>query len=123
MSEYDSIAAAALRLIDRKGGALTLTRHTPAAVNKATDVETPGAPVTGNYRAVGLPPGNSAEKRIGSLVERNIIEFHIARLGTVMEPEPGDVATWGGKDWTVLNVTTYNPAADGAIYTRALAER
>jgi hypothetical protein len=73
-------------------------------------------------KGVALPPGRSAEFRIGSLEKRNIIEIHLAPLqGTV--PEPGDKVTWGLRDWTVVWVSNYHPAADGSPYCFIYAER
>jgi hypothetical protein len=123
MSEYDAFRVTALALIARKGANLVLMRADNSLdVIHDTDAGT-GTPLYETMKAVAVPPGPSAVNRIGSLVGRNIVEFHIARLGTSMQPEPGDTAIWGGEDWTVIEQTTYDPAADGPIYTRVLAER
>lgn len=122
MGKYDAFAATALSLIGRKGADLIVTRNA-SSFDPITEVETVAPGNTATFKAVGLPPGRSAVDRVGSLVDRNIIEFHIARLGVAMEPQPGDVAIWGGQSWTLIEQTSYDPAADGPIYTRALAER
>ena len=144
-SVYAGAAATALALISAKGGQMRLRRVTTTLdpVTQAA-TETTDASV---FRAVGLPPGKSAEYHLGSLQGRNIIELHIAQLGQAPEanlyaalgyvdadyiadiigvdlvPQPGDIVTWTGADWRVIWVNALNPAGDLAVYTKAYAER
>jgi hypothetical protein len=122
MGKYEALAATALALIARKGALVTFTRKNTGPVNPITDVESPAATITGTFQVVGLPPGRSAESRVGSLIGRKLMEFHIARKGALMEPSPGDTVEWGSTTWTLFWTQTYDPAADGAIYTLAYGE-
>jgi hypothetical protein len=121
VASYGALIDAAHRLIAVKGAALPLQRTTGVSYDPVTQAR---VTVTASYtfRAVGLPPGKSAEFRIGSLERRDLIELHIAQRSQTIRPEPGDIVTWGGKQWTIFWSTTYDPAADGAIYTLAYAE-
>lgn len=121
MAIYASLIESALRLISAKGSDLPLQRITESAFDPVTQVRTT-ATASYVFRAVGLPPGKSAEFRIGSLERRSVIEFHIAQKSQTVRPEPGDVVTWAGASWTIFWSATYDPAADGAIYTLAYAE-
>lgn len=119
--KYASAAATAYGLIDKKGASATFTRVNATAFNPVTQTET-ATTSTFSLRAVGVPPGRSAEFRIGSLERRNIIELHLAPQGGTT-PVPGDKVTWGGSDWTVIWSNSLDPAADGAPYALVYAER
>lgn len=123
MATYDSAINAADGLIRRKGRAVTLTRTTAGTFNPVTQAETGAVTTTHAFRAVGLPPGKSAEFRVGSLVGRNVVELHMAQKGQTVRPSPGDAVTWDAASWTIFWSRTYDPAGDGAIYTLAYAER
>lgn len=121
MSTYAALTDAALRLIQAKGAPLPLQRTATATFDPVTQARTTTT-ASYSFRAVGLPPGRSAEFRVGTLERRDLIELHIAQKSQIVRPEPGDVVTWGGKSWTIIWAATYDPAADGAIYTLAYAE-
>jgi hypothetical protein len=124
MTTYASATATARRLIQSKGKATTIT---PAAGDGDYDpidqvvTSDPAAPFA--CAAVGLPAGKSAEFAVGSMVGRNIQQFYIATADGVRSPIPGDRIAWGGADWTLKWTATYDPAADGAIFTSAYGER
>lgn len=121
MSKYGAAAAAAHNLIGAKGTDVTFTRTTADTFNPVSQVETL-ITTTFTMKGVGLPPGRTAEFRVGSLQNRNLIELHLApRLGTT--PRPGDSVQWAGQQWTVIWVEILDPAADGAPYCKAYAER
>lgn len=119
--KYAAAANTANGLIGRKGALATFTRETPGSYNPVTQSESV-ATTTFTLRAVGVPPGRSAEFRVGSLERRNIIELHLAPLGG-NTPLPGDKVAWAGADWTVIWANALNPAADGSPYALAYAER
>lgn len=122
MSVYDGLARNALGLITRKGANAVFSREDRSNIDPVTQT---GAetPVTATLKAVEIPPGKSAEFRVGSLVGRKVIQLYVARYGTTFAPAEGDTVTWGGVAHKVINVTHYDPAADGAILTVAYAER
>lgn len=124
MGKFDDMAQTALELITEFGASVTLTRAVDAIFDPVTQDRVAAAPVTGTFKAVEIPPGKSAEFRLGSLVKRNVIQLYLARWGVAMEPAPGDTLLWKGATYTILSpVTHYDPAADGAILTVAYAER
>ena len=121
MGKYASMAATAQSLIGKKGTDVTFTRRTSAnfdPITQHSDIET----ATFTMKAVGIPPGRSAEYRIGSIVNRNLIELHLAPNGGLV-PAPGDSVSWAGVDWTVFWANALDPAGDGAPYCLAYAER
>ena len=123
MGIYDRQAASALALIKRKGTMITISRAVADTFDPVTQERVPGVPITGDFYAVEIPPGRSAEFQIGSLVGRKVIQLYIARAETTMEPSLGDTTTWNGVEYTLLApVTHYNPAADGAVLTVAYGE-
>lgn len=119
--KYSAAAATAKGLIGRKGAVATFTRENAGTFNPVTQAETVST-TTFSLNALGIPPGRSAEFRIGSLERRNIIELHCAPSGGVT-PIPGDKVRWAGADWTVIWVNSLDPAGDGSPYTLLYAER
>lgn len=119
--KYGAAAATAASLIARKGALATFTRESASAYNPVTQTETTST-TSFTLPAAGVPPGRSAEFRIGSLERRNIIELHLAPRGG-NTPLPGDKVRWGGADWTVIWANNLDPAADGSPYALAYAER
>lgn len=122
MGTYDRIAATALRLITAKGSDAVISRIVPSTFDPVTQART-SSTLSATFKAVELPPGKSAEFRIGSLVDRNLSQFFIARAGVEMEPTNGDRIEWAGRSMTLTGVTHYDPAGDGAILTVAYGER
>lgn len=122
MGTYASAAKTANALLGRKGATVVFTRTTAGTFDPVTETATGGVSKTFSMKGVGLPPGRSAENRVGSLERRNIIELHLAPMeGTV--PDPGDKVRWAGNDWTVIWAAETNPAGDGAPYALVYAER
>lgn len=119
--KYSAAAATANSLIGRKGATVTFTRESASTYDPVTQTES-ASTTTFTMKAVGVPPGRSAEFRIGSLERRNIIELHLAPLGGTT-PLPGDKVRWAGADWTVIWANNLDPAADGSPYALAYAER
>lgn len=121
MSTFAGVGAAATSLISRNGAVTTFTRKSVSTYDPVTQTESSSI-TTFAMPAVGLPPGRSAEFRLGSLQNRNILELHLApALGQT--PIPGDQVTWGGASWTVIWVNALDPAADGSPYALAYVER
>ena len=122
MAKYASSAATAKNLTTSFGATVTFKRSVAGTFNPVTQTETGGTTLSFSMSAIGLAPGRSAEYRIGSIVNRNLQELHCApNLGAV--PEPGDVATWAGKDWRVIWASVLDPAGDGSPYVLVYVER
>jgi hypothetical protein len=118
---YNQARKVALRLIGTKGVTVTLTRER-GAINEITGQRGSGT-LTASYKAVRLPPGQSAAKDLGKLVNHRMGEFHMARLSGAIEPEPGDKLTMSGVDWTVIWSAVYDPDDTGLVYTKVYGER
>lgn len=121
MGKYDAASALARNLIGAKGTDVTFTRSSVATFDPITQAESVTT-VTFSMKGLGLAPGRSAEYAIGSLRNRNIIELHLAPQGGTT-PLMGDSVSWAGANWTVIWVDVLDPAADGAPYCKAYAER
>jgi hypothetical protein len=121
MSTFSAAASTATSLISRNGVTTTFSRKSVSTYDPVTQAES-SSTTTFSMPAVGLPPGKSAEFRIGSLQNRNILELHLApALGQT--PAPGDQVSWAGVNWTVIWVSALDPAADGSPYALAYVER
>jgi hypothetical protein len=122
MGIYDRQAATALRLIKKAGGVLTVSREAPStgAIDPVTRRAMPAQVITRDFPCVALPPGKQQSLVPQSLREKLEIEFHIAQKGNQdFIPMETDYAVWGGTRYRIVWTTTYDPAADGAIYTLA----
>lgn len=121
-SSFAKEAATALRLIKARGREAVFTRTTGGTFNPVAQATVGATTTTLRIFAVGLPPGKSAEFKIGSLVKRNLIELLCApALGA--PPAEGDSVLWGGYTWKVLWVDVLNPDGEGAVFAKAYAER
>lgn len=122
MGIYAAAASTAHALLSSRGADVTFSRKKSGSFDPITQTETGGGTFSITMKGVGIPPGRSAENRIGSLERRNIVELHLApREGAV--PEVGDTARWAQKDWTVIWISELDPAADGSPYALAYLER
>lgn len=110
------------RLIGKKGGVITLTRESDGTFDPVTQNRTP-ANTSETFKAVVLPPGKSAEFQVGSLVNRNLIELHVAMKGKSITPQNGDVVRWQNYDWRIIWTSVYDPSGAAPIYVKAYAER
>lgn len=122
MGAYDAAAAAARRILGKKGRPVVMVRPGQGAPNPITGRRAAGADLQAVFNCVALPPGRSAEYAIGSLVGRRITEFHLARTSGDLDPQPGDVLPWGGKDYTVVWSAVYDPDDEGMVYAKAYGE-
>jgi hypothetical protein len=120
---YVSVRATAQKLLSRKGATITVRRDAKHDRDPISGVKTPVAPTRSTFKGIGLPPGRSADKEIGSLIDRRVEEFYLSRTGPGFDPHPGDtVEGWKGRDWSIIWTTTYDPDASGAILTRCYGE-
>lgn len=121
MGKYAGAASTAYSLLAKKGLPLPLLRKNDVSFDPVTQQEV-ASTTTYTFRAAVLPPGKSAEYDVGSLVGKNAIRILLALKDMPIEPQPGDVVTYKGGQWTIFWTKTYDPAADGAILTVAYAE-
>jgi hypothetical protein len=117
---YEQATAMARRLLAKKGKAVTITAKT-GAPNPIAGTRAAGA-ATSTFNCVGFPAGKSAEFHVGSLVKRNVHEFHLARTAGTLEPEPGMTLPWKGKVYTLLWAAVYDPDDRGMVYAKAYGE-
>lgn len=109
-------------LIGQKGALATLTRKVPGTFDPVTQVDTGATTTTETFNVVALPPGPDARFRVGSLENRNALEFYFSLKGRTLIPQPGDVVRWDGRDYALFWSQTYDPAGDGPIMTLAYGE-
>lgn len=120
---YAAQIALAKKLLGKKGRSLVLTRAGQGSIDAIAGTRADGGDKTAVFFAVGLPPGKSADKEIGTLVNRNIVEFYMARVSGSIDPQPGDMLPWNGKTYTVIYATSYDPDGSGqTIMTKAYGE-
>lgn len=119
---YESAAAAARRILGRKGIKITLKRPGEGSVDEIAGTRSGGAETTTTFNCVGLPPGRSADKEIGTLINRRLMEFHLARVSGTLEPQPGDIITWNGVEWPLIWAAVYDPDTSGMLYAKAYGE-
>lgn len=120
---YDNATATAKRLLARRGKRVTMTRPDQGAINEIAGTRASGGGSTSIFNCVGLPAnGRSAETRIGSLIDRKLQMFYMARVSGTLVPEPGDELPFGGKTWKLIWTATYNPDDSGPIFSEAYGE-
>ena len=122
MGAYDRARATAIRLLGKKGVTITLKRPNQGAPDPIAGSRATGGDKTATFKVLGLPPGRGADKEIGTLVNRRLKEFHMARTGGTLDPQPGDIIPWAGQDWPVIWTAVYDPDASGVVYAKAYAE-
>ncbi|CAB4180581.1 hypothetical protein UFOVP1040_81 [uncultured Caudovirales phage] len=120
--KYDSAAKTALSLISRKGATINLRRKTAASFDPVAQTGAVGTETTYAFKGVAVPPGKSAEARVGSLVDRRMVEVYFALKGMAVVPENGDVITVGGAEYTIFWAATLDPAGDGPVLSTCYAE-
>jgi hypothetical protein len=119
---YASAAALARRLLGKKGKTITITRTGQGTIDPIAGRRGVGGDLTGTFKCVGLPPGPNASKEIGTLVDRRMLEFHLARTSGDLEPEPGDRIEWGTKTYVLFWAANYDPDDSQLVYTKAYGE-
>ncbi len=115
MSEYTRAIATALRLITKKGQAVTLTTKTPGAYNTATG----GITVTEATQTVRGVVTNFATKDIdGDLIKADDVLLILAASGVTNKPQPdkSKVTLLSGVSYTVKNVLDVAPSGESIVY-------
>ncbi|HEY6965900.1 MAG TPA: hypothetical protein VI229_00400 [Burkholderiales bacterium] len=120
--KYDSQASTALALLSRKGTSITLRRTSVASADPVTQSGSAGSASTYTFQGVGFPPGKSALYRAETLQKRAMLEVYLAQKGMAVTPEPGDIITFEGSEFTVFWAEVINPAGDGPVLSRAYCE-
>lgn len=114
MSEYDSVIAAASKLINKKGKSITITRSISSSFDPVLGEDT----ITNEsqtIKAVILPASGgkiqALDLRYGltGLSFERLSYFMMAGKDIAFSPEPGQKVTVASEDWTILGVTPLNP--------------
>lgn len=122
MSEATDIAAD----LKAEGQLMTLKRSTPAQYDPVTGGSAVGdyeeewtvCGITGNYSDKdrgGLSNGAGSLIQAGD--KKAIIPAFVDEYGDEVEPLPGDIVTIMDVDWTVITVTSLNPAGVNLMHT------
>ena len=111
MTFYANMAATALRLLDKFGRPVVLTRTTGESIDPVTGRTTPGtdASVTTTGLLKPYPDRMIDGTRILDS-DRELI------LSNERVPVPSDKPTIGGENWSIVNIKTISPAGTDVIY-------
>lgn len=109
MTIYGPQIDMAKRMIDAKGGQITLSVSIPGERDPITQEEVGGQQFSINTRGVILPPGKSRDFEPGSLVGRNVVECWVAAKGISQTPGKGWTLSSNGKTWTIFWDQEYAP--------------
>ncbi len=121
MSRYDTLADNALALIRRMGALCAVTRTNSVLTDPVTQAKTETTN-TMQFAVVGMPPGKSAEFRVGSLQGRSVIEFTAAPVDNVSVLMPGDKVSFGGQSYVVFWASHIKPDGLRTVISTAYAE-
>lgn len=123
MAEYDSLIAAAYRLISQKGRAVTVSRVTPTSATLEPWKRVSATTTSFTTYGVFQDPRN-AEKNFdfalkivpGTTVERVDWHIYVPAQGAAFVPSPGDSVTSGGSTYRVVTVSPIAPGAQDILY-------
>ena len=93
MSVYTRQIATALRLIQEKGAAITITRKTAGTYNASTGERSGQTTTTQTLYGLNVQAENSDSGK-GGIVSDLTKNFVIAASGSTFVPRSGDTATW-----------------------------
>lgn len=119
---YERATAMARRLLAKNGKSVVLSKPNTGTRDLIAGTRGAAAPQTAVFNCVGFPAGKSAEYHVGSLIKRNVHEFHLSRTAGSLEPEPGMQLPWKGKVYTILWAANYDPDDKGLVYSKAYGE-
>jgi hypothetical protein len=124
---YSAQMATAKAVLGRRGARVTLQRKHQGAINAIAGTRAAGSTLTAIFNCVGLPLGASKSRGktasfTEGLIESNVLQFYMARVSGSLDPEPGDIVPWGGKNYVLTWTATYDPDNSGTIFTSALGE-
>lgn len=109
--DYAKIAATAARLIENFGQTISVTRTTGATIDPVT-----GAAVAGTdtvYSPKGILKKYPDDVIDGTRIETGDRELI---LDNTIEPDLSDKVTVQGEQWTIVNVTSVNPAGTAIVF-------
>jgi hypothetical protein len=120
MGKFLSLAETAEALISQFGGEVSVKRLNSANFDPITQTEIK-AGSTEIFKACVLPPSREATYKLKTLELSATAEVYFALKDRSFIPGPGDTFDWNGKSYTINHSQTYDPAADGAIFSIAYA--
>ena len=124
MAEYTSLIATALRLITKKGRAITVFRETVLVA----DPTLPWSAVEGtrtSFATTGVfqDPRNSEKNfdfalkvQPGTDIERVDWHIYIPASGVTFDPQPGDTVLDGADTYRVVTCSPLKPGAEAIMY-------
>lgn len=117
MSIYDQLSATVVKLFDRYGQAITLTRATPGAYNVATGATAAGT--TTQYVGTGVL-FDYAQRDIDGTNVRIGDQLAYLAVDDLVAPATGDTVTVGAKTYNVVRGEQLNPAGTAVLYKAQL---
>jgi len=124
MGTFLSARNTAQKLIAKKGALVTLSRPKAGSYfDPVTQSEVAAGSDTWTFHAAIFPASTGTIYAARSLELTVTDEAYFAMDNGNVVPMPGDVVTLSGVSYKVKWAKTYDPAADGAIFTEAYLER
>jgi len=100
------------QLITYFGESVSFTRKTKAGFNPSTSQAIPGETTT--YVTRGVPENYNMDEVDNSLIERGDMRLTLSK--TTMVPLVGDIASFRGANWRVINVDIISAQGDNIVY-------
>ena len=123
--DYSKLQTSAAALLARFGKSYPILRRNPS-YDPLLGQHTGDAPQVGNLTAVVLPASKGTVEafdiRLGKEgLTLDQLRFCLtAALGAPFRPQPTDIVTYEGRQWTVLGCTPLDPAGTPLIYKIAI---
>jgi len=102
----------ASQLITYFGESISFTRKATSGFNTGTSQAIPGQTTT--YATRGVPENYNMDEVDNSLIERGDMRVTLSK--TTVVPLVGDVATFRGANWRVINVEIISAQGDNIVY-------
>jgi hypothetical protein len=122
-------SAGIAKTLTKQGQSMTITRSEPVNYDPVTGGSVSSDytdewtvyGITGNYSYKDMgSTANGAGSMIQAGDKKAIIQAFTDEYGDEVEPLPGDVLTVMGVDWTVVSVTSLNPAGVNLMHSLQL---
>jgi len=121
VGKYDAQARSALALLKRKGTTIPVRRLDGTTFDPVTQAQEKSES-TYNFTGVGFPPGRSALYKAETLQKRAMLEVYLAQKGMPVVPDPGDIVTFNGGEFTVFWVEVICPDGVQPVLSHAYCE-
>lgn len=118
MGFYDNMVKTVQRLLTTKGRVMTLRHQNPGAYATSTGSSTISEVLDTGLRGALLKFKDQAApaRDRATLIQARDRRVLLSPVGVTSEPKPGDKVTIGADDWSVIDVSSINPAGTVVAY-------